>query len=420
MNKTSLPIGVLTSCFIAGALEMYDFLIFGFLSSVIHKNYLSFMDAGNALIVTYALFAVGFIFRPLGSIIFGHIGDKKGRKAALITSVSFMGAASISMALLPSYHTIGILSCYIIVMIRIIQGISVGGEYSGAIIYAIENVNKKNIGLVGSIALSGCVLGLVIAVLVSRFLQSEWLPEYSWRFAFLIGGGLSGLGYFIRKNLKESLIFQSTQNKRVKIPLLEGFNFYKLKMLAVLLLAGASNANFYYAVVFMPNYIKNIAEVNNFNGLYFVIILFIFVPFAGWCTDKIGRIKVALISCTLISAYNLVFLFFLTTYSNYLTLNIIIISYALLLSLVFVSVNILVLEIFPIICRFSCGATSYSIGNAIFGGTAPMVCSLIIQTYESNTVYLGGYIALISILGAIGCLIIIFEKRTSAILKRSA
>ena len=210
-----IPKSVIFSCFLAGGLEMYDFLIFGFLTPVIHKNYLSFLDKDTALVVTYAFFAVGFLFRPLGSIIFGYIGDKYGRKKALVLSVSMMGSASLGLAILPSYDLIGISACYLIVLIRIVQGVSVGGEYSGAILYAIEHINKKNIGFVGGAVLCGCTLGVIGAFLSSKFLQNEQLPEYSWRFAFLIGFGLSIVGYFIRKNLRETPIFIANKVNRV-------------------------------------------------------------------------------------------------------------------------------------------------------------------------------------------------------------
>jgi MHS family proline/betaine transporter-like MFS transporter len=325
--------------------------------------------------------------------------------------------ASLSMALLPSYSAIGIVSCYIIVLVRIIQGISVGGEYSGAIIYAIEHVNKKNVGIVGAIVLSGCVSGVILAFIVSNFLQTAWLPEYSWRFAFVLGGGLSFLGYFIRRRLKETPIFQASKASILKAPLLEGLKTQKLKMLAVIFLSGTSNANFYYAVVFVPNFLKNQTGNTTFSGLFFVTVMFLIVPFIGWILDRLNRGKLLFISCMLIAIFDWFYLTLLHNETNILLLNIITISYAIVLSFVFVTVNIYVLEIFLPQYRFSCGATSYSLGAAFLGGTAPMICSLIVKTYDNNLLYLSGYISLISILGAIasGGLLFLHKKRLNAI-----
>lgn len=189
---------VMISCFFAGCLEMYDFVIFGFLASVIHENYLSFLDKGTGLIIAYLLFAVGFLCRPIGAIIFGHIGDKYGRKRALVISISLMGTASLTLSLLPKYDDIGVIACYLIAVMRIIQGISVGGEYNGAAIYAIEHTNKNNMGLVGSTVLAGSTLGLLLATFINKILENPSLPDYSWRFAFLLGFGLSIMALFGR------------------------------------------------------------------------------------------------------------------------------------------------------------------------------------------------------------------------------
>ena len=137
MKKDFLPKSTIISCFLAGCLEMYDFAIFGFFTVLLNKEYLSLLDKNNSLIITYALFAVGFIFRPIGSIVFGYIGDKYGRKPSLVISVTMMGIASLGMFLLPPYNMIGVSACYIIALVRIMQGLSVGGEYNGAILYAM-------------------------------------------------------------------------------------------------------------------------------------------------------------------------------------------------------------------------------------------------------------------------------------------
>ncbi|NRB10848.1 MAG: MFS transporter [Rickettsiaceae bacterium] len=407
-----IPISVIASCFIAGGLEMYDFLIFGFLASVIHKNYLSFLDKDMALIVTYLFFAVGFFFRPLGSIIFGQIGDRYGRKIALVLSVSCMGIASLTMSLLPSYELIGIAACFIIVLVRIIQGLSVGGEYSGAIIYAMEHIDKKNVGIVGGTVLCGCTLGVILAFIVSKTLQSDSLPSYSWRFAFLLGFGLSIVGYFIRRKLRETPIFQASASLRLKLPLLYGLKKLKIKMLSAVCLAGASNANFYFAMVFIPNYLKGEQLGNTgFSGLFLISLMFCMVPVVGWLCDNISRRNIIALSILMIGLYDLFFLSLVMNTADSQLVTLYTIFYAMLLSVVLVVSNVLILEVFPVECRFSCGATSYSIGAALFGGTAPVICSLIVKTYEYNVFYIGLYIAFVSLLGLGGALVL-FPKRS--------
>jgi MHS family proline/betaine transporter-like MFS transporter len=408
-NKISKK--VILSCFLAGCLEMYDFVIFAFLAPVIHKNYLSFLDKNTGLIITYMLFAAGFLFRPLGSVIFGHIGDKYGRKKALAISVTLMGIASLSLSILPRYEDIGIISCFLIMLIRIIQGLSVGGEYSGAAIYAIEHSSRDKIGLIGSTVLAGTTLGILLATFISDLLQNPDLPEYSWRFAFLLGFGLSIIGYFIRKYLGESPAFEASNQIKLKVPLLHGIRNFKKEILACVFLSGANNANYYFALVFVPNYLK--AETSNYTGFnsyalaFFMLIL---EPTFGWLSDRWNRNKILIAVCTLLGIYNL-FFFDMLYNSTSVTGTIYIIVSALLLSILVASVNIFVLEIFPTNCRYSCGAFSYSLGAALFGGTTPLVCTLITEHIGNKPIYIGMYISLISVLGAMGGILILNKNK---------
>lgn len=411
MRENKLTKSVIASCFLAGCLEMYDFIIFGFLAPVIHKNYLSFLDAKTSLVITYALFAVGFLFRPIGSIIFGYIGDVYGRKPSLVLSVTMMGMASLGMFLLPSYELIGISSCYIIALIRILQGISVGGEYNGAAIYAIEHINKKNIGLVGATVTAGSTLGVLLATFISKLLQNPELPSYSWRFAFLIGFGLSIIGYIIRNKLKESPVFQEIAAQKNDIPIIEGFKAHKTEFLAAILASGANNASFYFVLIFVPNFIKSKLHFNvDWIGLLMTSIMFVLIPFAGWLSDKIGRTKLVMGVCLGMAVYNLVFLKFILLADGPGYVAIYAIICAIMVSLLVGTVNVFVLEIFPARYRFSCASLSYSLGAAIFGGTTPMVLSLIGEYFGNEPLYLGAYVSLISVFGALGSALILLKQ----------
>ncbi len=409
--KKALPKPLILSCFFAGCLEIYDFVIFGLLAPIIYKNYLSFLDEIMGLIVTYMLFAVGFLFRPLGSIIFGYIGDKYGRKKSLVLSLSFMGAASLGLSILPTYEQIGIISCYLIVLIRIIQGISVGGEFSGVAIYAIEHTDNRYIGSVGAVIFTGVMFGVLLSTLVNNILQNPGLPEYSWRFAFLIGFGLSIIGYYIRKKLKETPVFIENKSKIEGIPLFYGLKKYKIEFLSAIFLAGANNANFYFLVVFIPNYIKSLNTVSSeFNNFFFMCLMVIFVPIFGLLSDKYSRVKMLILACALLSLYNLFFLDLLI-YESIFSLRILyIVISSMLVSILIVGVNVFIIEIFPVECRYSCVALSYSIGAAVFGGTSPMICSMIIEYVGNKPIYLGSYISFISFLGAIGGYLILKKR----------
>jgi len=405
--KTNISPKILFSCFLAGCLEMYDFLLFGFLGSIIHANYFSFLSPDAGAMVGYLLFAVGFLFRPLGSLIFGHIGDTLGRKKAVVWSVSFMGLASLSMALLPSYAIAGNLVCWAIVLIRIIQGISVGGEYSGVTIYAIEHADKKEIGVIGSIVVAGGALGMLIATIISKVVQNPALPDYSWRFAFLIGFALSIIGYFIRRDLAESPLFIKTKVDNRTIPLLEGFKVFKKEFLASFFISGANNANFYFILIFLPGFLKaQYPDSLAFDTVTVTILMLLLLPIIGWISDKFGRRRILLIvSCTFIF-YQFFLLKSLIESSSILVNYFHVMISAVLIASFVSTTNIFVLEIFPTSCRFSCGALSYSLGTALLGGTAPFVCSYIVTNYGANPNYLAFYISCLSLLGFLSIFLI--------------
>lgn len=400
------------SCFLAGGLEMYDFALFGFLTATFQANYLSFMDENTSLIITYALLAVGFIFRPLGSLIFGYIGDKFGRKKALVLSVTMMGSASLALCILPTYSLIGVSSCYIIALIRIVQGVSVGGEYSGALIYAIEHFDKNKTGLIGGIVICGCVSGVLLATLVCKILQNPELPSYSWRFAFLLGFGLSIVGYFIRKELTETPEFLNLQAKKSKIPLFDGVKAYPLQCLATIFISAANGVNFYFILVFLPGYINKVTGLAT--GHYPIItsmILIIFAPLFGFISDKISRVKVIGLGLLAISIFTFISLNNLLINPTIINSYIFLYGQALIFSMTTSTVNAYVIEIFPVQYRFSCSSICYSLGIGVIGGTSPLLASLIVENFTNHGSYISSYISLISFLGFIAVAMVSYRPR---------
>lgn len=408
--KNDLSKKVIISCFLAACLEMYDFALFGFFTGIFHKNYLSFMDEANAIIITYALFAVGFIFRPIGSIIFGYIGDVHGRKKALIASVTIMGTASLGMCFLPSYEAVGIVSCYMIAFIRILQGISVGGEYSGALIYAIEHFDKKKAGIIGGIIISGCITGALIATIVSKIVSMPALPDYSWRFAFLLGFGLSLVGYFIRKNLVETPEFYlyADRNNISRIPLLEGIRNYPLESIGSIFTAAANGVNFYFILVFLPRYINNITSLSiDYYPLVTTIILILVSPAFAYLSDKVDRRKLIRNGLLILAIYSFIALQAVKLYPSYISALVFFIVHAIIYSTQAATVNIFIIEMFPPKYRYSCASFCYSIGLGVIGGLSPLVASIIIENFKDEAnFYISCYMSLVCFIGYLSTKII--------------
>jgi MHS family proline/betaine transporter-like MFS transporter len=357
------------------------------------------------------LFAVGFIFRPLGSIIFGYIGDKYGRKTALVISVSLMGTASLGMFMLPSYELMGVSACYLIAFIRVIQGISVGGEYSGAIIYAVEHFNKKNSGLVGSIVVAGCLSGVLLATLIGNLIKLPIMPEYSWRFAFLLGSGLSLVGFFIRKKLKETPEFLSI-NKEKGVPLLNGLKEFKTEAVSAVLLAATNGVNLYYVVVYLPGYLQKTTGLDLwFLPIITTVTLATLSPFFGWVSDRVSRIKVVLFGVAVVANFSFIMLFLVGYYQNTSSICVIFVIHAILYSIQAGTMNTLVVELFPAKYRFSCSAFCYSIGMGAIGGTSPMIAAYIVSKYNNITLILSSYIAGIAFLGFLSLYAVVLKRK---------
>jgi len=411
-NKNNKSKQIMMSCFLAGCLETYDFTIFGLLATIIHAKYFSFMDSGSSLIIAYALFAVGFICRPIGALIFGYIGDVYGRKVALVTSVSIMGSASLAMCLMPSYETIGVTACYLIALARILQGISLGGEFAGGIIYAIEHFDKKRSGLVGSSVLTGCSTGILLATLVAVIVKSSIVPAYGWRFAFLLGSGLSIIGFFIRKKLTETPEFISLKKSKYKMPLIEGLSKYKLESITTVLAGAITGTNLYFVVVFIPVYLNNLTGLDlSYLPTITTLVLVSLTSFWGWRSDTIGRGKLLVTGAILSGVYALIMLPLIMSNPTALNISLVIAVHAILLSIQNGTITVFMVEIFPVKYRYSCVAFCHSLGMGIIGGTSPMVATLITKHFNNSTFILGLYLSLITLSAAIAIALTMRKQR---------
>lgn len=387
---------IIISCFLAGCLEMYDFTIFGFLAETLKYQYLNFLPEKSSSVIIYLLFSVGFIFRPLGSCIFGYIGDKYGRKKSFILSIFVMSISCLGIAILPSYSSIGIVSCYMLVLLRILQGISVGGEYSGCIILAIEHSRKENRGLIGSIVTSGFMSGILLAALISYLLTTKSLPEYCWRFAFLLGFLLSLMGFFIRKQIHETPLFQALQSNITKVNFWQTMKHSWPKCFASIFIVATSGVNFYFTSIYLPNYLKKTTQINfSWLSLLATTLMAILIPLFGFISDKVGRKKLMYLGCLTLVVYsmNLNLIMILNPYY----IAILAIIHIIIIAIFTGPMNSFIVEIFPIEVRYSCSAISFSLGMAL-GGTIPMVAEILRYSQYSNW-YFSLYFTTLSLLG---------------------
>jgi MFS family permease len=298
---------VITASSAGTAFEWYDFFIFGSLTPVIAKVFLAGLDPTSALIAALALFAVGFAFRPLGAIIFGAMGDRIGRKATFLTTVSLMGGATFAIGLLPTYAQAGTLAPVLLVLLRICQGTALGGEYGGAAIYVAEHAPNDRRGAATGWIQSSASFGLLAALLII-FATRSWLGEeafsqWGWRIPFLMSVILLAISVWMRVKLAESPHFAKLQEEGEvsKTPLREAFaRRESLKQVAIAFfgIMCAQGAVWYFTFFYMQVFLeKSLGVAGTTKDLLLIIMTVVSAPlyvFFGWLSDRVGRKPVML------------------------------------------------------------------------------------------------------------------------------
>lgn len=298
---------VVTASSAGTAFEWYDFFIFGSLTPIIAKVFLAGLDPTGALVAALALFAVGFAFRPLGAILFGAMGDRVGRKATFLTTVTLMGGATFLIGLLPTYEQAGIIAPILLIFLRICQGTALGGEYGGAAIYVAEHApdDKRGVatGWIQSSASFGLLAALLIIVATRTAVGEEAFASWGWRIPFLVSIVLLGISVWMRLKLNESPHFTKLREdgEVSKAPLREAFadrQNLKRVMIAFFAIMCAQGAVWYYTFFYMQVFLeKSLGLPGATKDTLLIVMTVVSAPlyvFFGWLSDRVGRKPVML------------------------------------------------------------------------------------------------------------------------------
>ncbi|MDP9423914.1 MAG: MHS family MFS transporter [Pseudomonadota bacterium] len=296
---------VVTASSAGTAFEWYDFFIFGSLATVISKVFFAGLDPTSALIAALGLFAAGFAFRPLGAIIFGVMGDRIGRKATFLTTVSLMGGATFAIGLLPTYGQAGILAPILLIFLRICQGTALGGEYGGAAIYVAEHsANDKrgwSTGWIQSSAAVGLIGALAVILVTRTALGEEAFAAWGWRIPFLVSNFLLAISVWMRFKLQESPAYAKlkAEGEVTKAPLREAFGDrknLKIVLIAFFAFMAAQGAvwysSFFYIQVFLERQLGMAGASVNLVIMIMTVVSAPLYVFFGWLSDRLGRKKV--------------------------------------------------------------------------------------------------------------------------------
>ncbi|MFV3075430.1 MFS transporter [Niveispirillum fermenti] len=385
----------------AGAtIEWYDFFVYGTAAALVFPKIFFPADLPPlvAQLAAFSTFAVGFIARPFGGIVFGHFGDLFGRKKALLVALLTMGLATTAIGLLPTYATAGIFSPLLLILLRLIQGVAIGGQWGGAALMAIESAPKGKSGYYGSFVQMGVPLGVVLSNIVFFIMITTLSPDafqaWGWRVPFILSFALVFIGIYIQTRLEESVEFEQaarsqedTPKEHRKSPILQVLTRHPLKIL----LAGgafiASNTCFYAAITYAVSYGDTVLNLSRSAMLACVVAAsVVMVPsllLFGSLSDRWGRSKLFMIGLALTGLWSFAFFPLLETLSYPAILA------ALTVELVFISIMYgpqaaLFAELFPVAVRYSGASLGYQLGAVIGGGFAPIIATALFAEYASS------------------------------------
>jgi len=366
-------------------IEYFDSYLYGYFAFMLAPLFFPSDDPTASLISSFGAFAAGFIMRPLGGIFFGHVGDRFGRKVAFLSSILLISVPTFGIGCLPSYDAIGVTAPILLIVFRLLQGISLGGEYGGASIFIREHVQKNMAGFAGSLLAAIGFVGALAGTFAGATFTMSAMPLWAWRAPFLLGGAFGVLVYFLRRKLIETPAFQEIEKKGaiLKVPIFTVFKDHFKGILSGVGIGMNTTVPYYLTVIYMnPQYKDKFSLTTSqimMLSTALMVLWVILLPIAGYFSDKIGRIRIMALSAvsTILVAFPLFYIMQETqNLSHFLACQILIC----LTSMPYVATCSSVLPmLFPPAERYSGAAFSYSLGVAIFGGTAPLIVSWLVS-----------------------------------------
>jgi len=373
--------------------EWYDFYIYGVLAVVFAQHFFPPGNPGLALLASLAVFWFGFIARPFGAILFGHLGDLIGRKFTFMLTLSLMGLATFLVGLLPTYATWGLAAPILLLIIRAVQGLALGGEYGGAATYIAEHAPDGKRGLYTSWIQTTATMGIVFALLVVLICRQSMgdapFTDWGWRIPFLLSAILVVLSGYIRLKLEEAPLYArlKEQGKSSANPVKDTYTSRRNWGLMAIALFGATAPEgvvWYTGQFYALIYLNAVLKVN-YVTVYVVLMIALtvgslFFVFFGWLSDHIGRRNIMTLGFALaVVTYWPVFTWLGTFRDNPVMLTVLVFYLVILVTMVYGPIAAFLVELFPARIRYSSMSMPYHIGNGWFGGGVPFIGTAVAQ-----------------------------------------
>jgi MFS family permease len=387
-------------------IEWYDFYIFGSLAVIMSELMFPKGDPAWALIKTWALFATGFIVRPFGALVFGRIGDLIGRKYAFLVTLTIMGLSTFLIGLLPTYAKIGLLAPLILLVLRLLQGLALGGEYGGAAVYVAEHVPDNKRGFYTSFIQITATLGLFVSLGVvlgvKRMMSDGDFKTWGWRIPFLLSIVLVAMSMYIRLKLAESPLYASLKSagKTSLAPLKESFGNWANFKIVLLVLLGATAGQgivWYTGQFYALSFLQSVMKVDIVKSSIIVAVAILFgMPFFtvfGALSDKIGRLKI-MMAGNLIAALTYLPIYHAMKSAgadpknpNMPVLILLVFIQVIYVTMVYGPIAAFLIEAFPAKIRYTSFSLPYHIGNGWFGGMLPLLATAMVA--KAGNIYYG-------------------------------
>ncbi len=384
--------------------------LYAYFAYTISKLFFPAGDESLSLLITFGTFGVSFLVRPLGALVLGAYADRAGRKKSLTLSISLMLAGTLIIACLPTYESIGLLAPIGILVARLLQGFSAGGEFGSATAYLIEHASPRQRGFIASLQFASQGLATVLASLfgyvLTKNLSEEALLDWGWRVPFLFGLLIGPVGFYIRRHCDESPAFQRSEANQQPVRVLLGRQkLLVLIAMGTLIVSTASN----FLIQYMPSYAAKDLGLPQSSGFMSTLagglILTFVTPFVGLLSDRIGRLRIMIASALVYLCVAYPAFVWLNTVPSQLSLTLIVCLMALIKAVYFAPLPALMAETFPVATRAVGMSLSYNIGVTVFGGFAPLIASSLIgltgdKTAPSYYLMFAAVLSLCALLGA--------------------
>ena len=427
-RSTASIVKVVFASLVGTAVEWYDFFLYGSAAALVFPAlFFPESDPVNATLLSFGTYAVGFAARPLGGIVFGHFGDRVGRKKMLIAALMLMGVATFAIGLLPTYATIGVLAPMLLLVCRLAQGFAVGGEWGGAVLMAAEHGDEARRGFWSSWPQAGVPLGNLLATGVLFFLAAVQtdadFEAWGWRIPFLLSAVLVLIGLYVRLQIEESPVYQEAKAEIAEkkdaeshLPLREVITTYPKEVFIAMGMRMAENISYYIFTIVVLAYATDFLGVDTDLILQMLLIgaaiQFFLVPALGALSDRVGRRPLYLVGAVGVGIWTFVFFGLIESQSSTQVLLAVVVG-LFFHSLMYAPQAAFFSELFGTSVRYTGASVGYQLASILAGALAPIIATAILKANDGDPTGIGVYVALASVITVVSVLLAKETRGTS-------